>query len=381
MQAAENARASMLTSPPLFVRRLGGFTLPTPPPPPPRPPPRQSLPSPEVSQPFRLSFYLLVVGSPFTIALCLWWCLCHFGRCPVCRWCLYRSRARRGKLRLRKVSRRVIARANGATWPAHGGSQRGTTEVVKLAAQDDLQSSESSRAMEGGQPTRAGFSVSCEEGPGRSGSESSLETLIKSLPLSATFGRTRGSESSRSGTSSPVQHLLPSVSSELIRWREAQQQAAAKERAVGEAAEKAAAERSCRAAACKGDLATLSHLVLERGVDVDATDEAGFTALMMAAARGHCDCVDSLLAMGADVNAQTKPEGGSMTSLQLAVALGEHAPCAEPLIRAGADPSLKNTDGDTALDLVKRMGYKETARLLENGCVLQHRHRLNVHDR
>ena len=32
-----------------------------------------------------------------------------------------------------------------------------------------------------------------------------------------------------------------------------------------------------------------------------------------------------------------------MTSLQLAVALGEHAPCAEPLIRAGADPSLKNT--------------------------------------
>jgi hypothetical protein len=30
------------------------------------------------------------------------------------------------------------------------------------------------------------------------------------------------------------------VSSELIRWREAQQQAAAKERAVGEAAEKAA---------------------------------------------------------------------------------------------------------------------------------------------
>ena len=38
-------------------------------------------------------------------------------------------------------------------------------------------------------------------------------------------------------------------------------------------------------------------------------------------------------------------------------------------------------DGDTALDLVKRMGYKETVRLLENGCMLQHRHRLNVHAR
>ena len=30
------------------------------------------------------------------------------------------------------------------------------------------------------------------------------------------------------------------------------------------------------------------------------------------------------------------------------------------------------------MDLVKRMGYTETVRLLENGCVLQHRHRLGV---
>ena len=124
--------------------------------------------------------------------------------------------------------------------------------------------------------------------------------------------------------------------------------------------ERAAAERSCHAAASKGDLAALTQLV-ERGVDVDATDEAsaaaphppihpptpaptplplphipssapphrypygrphcvvssrahsppdraqaGFTALMMAAARAHCNCVDYLLAVGADVNAQTK---------------------------------------------------------------------------
>ena len=65
--------------------------------------------------------------------------------------------------------RPIIARANVATWPAHGGTQGGATEVVKLAAQDDQQSSESSRAMEGGQPTRAMFSVSCAEAPRRSG--------------------------------------------------------------------------------------------------------------------------------------------------------------------------------------------------------------------
>ena len=79
--------------------------------------------------------------------------------------------------------------------------------MVKLAAQDDQQSSESSRAMEGGQPTRAMFSVSCAEAPRRSGSESSLEALTESLPLNATSGRTQGSESRRSGTRSPV-HLL-----------------------------------------------------------------------------------------------------------------------------------------------------------------------------
>merc|ERR1712194_392139 len=81
---------------------------------------------------------------------------------------------------------------------------------------------------------------------------------------------------------------------------------------------------------------------------------------------------------GADVNAQTKFEAGKMTSLQLAVALSDLAPCAESLIKAGADPSLKNADGDTALDVVKKMGFTETVRLLENGCVLQHRHRLGV---
>ena len=79
MQAAENARPPMLTSPPLLVRRLEGFTLPTPPLPPPSPPPRPSLPSPEISQPFRLSFYLLVVGSPFIIALVAAACICSLG--------------------------------------------------------------------------------------------------------------------------------------------------------------------------------------------------------------------------------------------------------------------------------------------------------------
>ena len=53
----EDALASMLTSPPLLARRLQEYT------PPPPSPPRPSRPPPDLSQPFRPSFYALVIGS------------------------------------------------------------------------------------------------------------------------------------------------------------------------------------------------------------------------------------------------------------------------------------------------------------------------------
>jgi hypothetical protein len=105
----------------------------------------------------------------------------------------------------------------------------------------------------------------------------------------------------------PPTHLLPTASPELQRWRAAQRAqqktAAAEEEAAAEmaaaeeeeeeaaaeaeaeeeaeaeaAAEKAAAECRFHAAASKGDLAALTHLV-ELGVDVDATDEASWLGL------------------------------------------------------------------------------------------------------
>ena len=108
--------------------------------------------------------------------------------------------------------------------------------------------------------------------------------------------------------------------------------------------EKAAAERLCHTAASKGDLATLSRLVEQGTIDVDAPDDGGYTALLKAAANNHLGCVDYLLAKGANVNTQTKSQ---MTALQLTVAINNPALCAESLLRAGADTSLKNEDSYT----------------------------------
>ena len=72
--------------------------------------------------------------------------------------------------------------------------------------------------------------------------------------------------------------------------------------------------------ATEGNTLRLESLLLH-GADVDATDEHGTTALMVAAANGHEDAVHLLLANRANVNA-TSYDGG--TALMRA-ALGGHA--------------------------------------------------------
>ena len=71
----------------------------------------------------------------------------------------------------------------------------------------------------------------------------------------------------------------------------------------------------------------------------------------------------TLTTQGANVNTQTKSQ---MTALQLTVAINDPALCAESLVKAGADTSLKNEEGYTALDYAKQSNNMEAIRLLEN---------------
>ena len=61
------------------------------------------------------------------------------------------------------------------------------------------------------------------------------------------------------------------------------------------------AERDLLKAATEGNLATLTSLV-KQGVNLEAKDWGGFTALIYAAAFGKLDCLDHLIATGANLD-------------------------------------------------------------------------------
>src|SRR5207247_4969221 len=80
----------------------------------------------------------------------------------------------------------------------------------------------------------------------------------------------------------------------------------------------------------------------------------GLTALLYAARDGCYDCVDALIAAGADVNIPT-PEG--VTALMLALD-NDHNDVARLLLERGANPRLWDWWGRTALYIV--IDRKET---------------------
>lgn len=118
---------------------------------------------------------------------------------------------------------------------------------------------------------------------------------------------------------------------------------------------KAAWER----AATSGDVEA-ARALLQSGVDINAKDRYGQTALMLAAHGGHEALVETLIEHGADLNVSAKYQ---LSALMLAVLAG-HAGIARRLIRAGADRGLRGSGppgfmGKTALDLAVARDMEE----------------------
>lgn len=91
---------------------------------------------------------------------------------------------------------------------------------------------------------------------------------------------------------------------------------------------------------------------LRSGVDINALDRYGQTALMLAVHRGHGEIVQLLVEHGADLNVTAKY---NLSALMLAVVAG-HENIARLLARAGADLSIKGSGapgfaGKSAYDL------------------------------
>src|SRR5712691_2451058 len=110
-------------------------------------------------------------------------------------------------------------------------------------------------------------------------------------------------------------------------------------------------EEAIVAAAGSGDLEAVQEF-LKAGVDVNARNAMGSTALMDAAGAGSLDVVKALVARGADVNIQNKD---GWTALHAAVNGDQPRAQAQPivafLLESGAHVDLATTDGLTPLML------------------------------
>ena len=134
--------------------------------------------------------------------------------------------------------------------------------------------------------------------------------------------------------------------------------------AAGVAGQPAAvASPPLNAAVQAGDLLQVERL-LSQGIDVNAAEADGTTALHWAVQRDDVELTARLIAAGADVNAANRYQ---VTPLSLA-ALNGTASMVGRLLDAGADPHQAALDGETLLLTAARTGMPEVVeRLLAHG--------------
>lgn len=113
-------------------------------------------------------------------------------------------------------------------------------------------------------------------------------------------------------------------------------------------------QQQLREAAFDGELATVQNL-LRMGVEVEATDANGETALLEAAGGGQLEVVAVLVAHGANVNARGRFE---RTPLFRAAFAG-HADVVGQLLEEGSDPRLYDSNGETAADVASSPAVAE----------------------
>ena len=114
-------------------------------------------------------------------------------------------------------------------------------------------------------------------------------------------------------------------------------------------------------AAAEGGHVTATERALIAGQDPNhASDSVGTTPLLLAVRNGHATVVDTLLAAGADVN----QVGAWNFSPLMYAAIFDETAIARTLLECGADVSLRDVRGETALEHALGEGNLETAAVI-----------------
>ena len=112
-------------------------------------------------------------------------------------------------------------------------------------------------------------------------------------------------------------------------------------------------------AARRGDIAGL-QAALAAGVPIDAANDKGFSALVLAGYDNHLEATRFLLDHGANPNHR---DASGNTAL-MGIGFKGYADIARLLIERGANPNLRNGGGSTALMFAAMFGRHEMLRLL-----------------
>ena len=133
-------------------------------------------------------------------------------------------------------------------------------------------------------------------------------------------------------------------------------------------------QRRLRGAAVVGDLPRVRRILQQPGgVNVNAGDEDGWTALHLAVFRGHLAIVQAILqAVGVNVNARTEMGWTPLhfSAYRLSDAnRANRVPIIQALQEAGADPNAADDDGETPLFLyaIHRCPISSVEALLDAG--------------
>ena|SRR5271165_7068591 len=94
-----------------------------------------------------------------------------------------------------------------------------------------------------------------------------------------------------------------------------------------------------------------------------------WTPLHIAACKGHLDCLNELIMMGANVNLQDKGGGTALHQVFRTVRWTpqrNRIDCVKALIEAGADPKIRDKWGQTALSKAIDCNLKDCIEYLKN---------------